>query len=127
MSTSEPILRVIQELAKLPGIGEKTAERLAFHLLAQPKSEALLLANAVRDLKERIVEAAAGGGMVKVKVNGGEEIVDIKIEKDVINPDDKGMLEDLVLAAANEGIKKAKKLRETELAKITGMMMPGLI
>jgi DNA-binding YbaB/EbfC family protein len=65
--------------------------------------------------------------MVKVKVNGGEEIVDIKIEKDVINPDDKGMLEDLVLAAVNEGIKKAKKLRETELAKITGMMMPGLM
>ena len=79
------------------------------------------------DLKERVVEAAAGGGMVKVKVNGGEEIVDIKIEKDVINPDDKGMLEDLVLAAANEGIKKAKKLREAELAKITGMTMPGLM
>src|SRR5579863_6552662 len=54
MATSEPILRVIQELAKLPGIGEKTAERLAFHLLAQPKSEALLLANAVRDLKEQV-------------------------------------------------------------------------
>ncbi|HVR86783.1 MAG TPA: YbaB/EbfC family nucleoid-associated protein [Planctomycetota bacterium] len=79
------------------------------------------------ELKERVVEAAAGGGMVKVKVNGAEEIVDIKIEKDVINPDDKGMLEDLVLAAANEGIKKAKKLREAELAKVTGMMMPGLI
>ena len=54
MSTSEPILRVIQEFAKLPGIGEKTAERLAFHLLAQPKSEAMLLANAVRDLKEQV-------------------------------------------------------------------------
>ena len=79
------------------------------------------------DLKERVVEAAAGGGMVKVKVNGCEEIVDIKIEKDVINPDDKGMLEDLVLAATNEGIKKAKKLREAELAKITGMVMPGLM
>ena len=79
------------------------------------------------DLKERVVEAAAGGGMVKVKVNGGEEIVDIKIEKDVINPDDKGMLEDLVLAAVNEGVKKAKKLREAELAKITGMVMPGLM
>jgi len=79
------------------------------------------------DLKERVVEAAAGGGMVKVKVNGGEEIVDIKIAKDVINPDDKGMLEDLVLAATNEGIKKAKKLREAELAKITGMVMPGLM
>jgi DNA-binding YbaB/EbfC family protein len=79
------------------------------------------------DLKERVVEAAAGGGMVKVKVNGAEEIVDIKIEKDVINPDDKGMLEDLVLAAVNEGVKKAKKLREAELAKITGMVMPGLM
>lgn len=79
------------------------------------------------DLKERVVEAASGGGMVKVKVNGAEEIVDIKIEKDVINPDDKGMLEDLVLAAVNEGIKKAKKLRETELARITGMVMPGLM
>ena len=79
------------------------------------------------ELKERVVGAAAGGGMVKVKVNGAEEIVDIKIEKEVINPDDKGMLEDLVLTAVNEGIKKAKKLREAELAKVTGMMMPGLI
>ena len=79
------------------------------------------------ELKERVVEAAAGGGMVKVKVNGAEEIVDIKIEKDVINPDDKGMLEDLVLAAVNEGVKKAKKLREAELAKVTGMVLPGLM
>ena len=76
------------------------------------------------DLKERVVEAASGGGMVKVKVNGGEEIVDIKIEKDVINPDDKGMLEDLVLAAVNEAVKKSKKLQEQEMAKATGMMMP---
>lgn len=79
------------------------------------------------DLKERIVEATSGGGMVKVKVNGVEEIVDIKIEPDVINRDDKGMLEDLVLAAVNEGVKKAKKLREGELARITGMMMPGVV
>ncbi len=79
------------------------------------------------DLKERIVEATSGGGMVKVKVNGVEEIVDIKIEADVINRDDKGMLEDLVLAAVNEGVKKAKKLREGELARITGMMMPGVV
>jgi recombination protein RecR len=54
MAVSEPIVRLIQELSKLPGIGEKTAERLAFHLLAQPKSEAMLLANAVRDLKEQV-------------------------------------------------------------------------
>ena len=79
------------------------------------------------DLKERIVEASSGGGMVKVKVNGVEEIVDIKIEPDVISRDDKGMLEDLVLAAVNEGVKKAKKLREAELARITGMMLPGVV
>jgi recombination protein RecR len=54
MPVNEPIVRLIQELAKLPGIGEKTAERLAFHLLAQPKSEAMLLSNAVRDLKEQV-------------------------------------------------------------------------
>ena len=54
MAINEPIVRLIQELSKLPGIGEKTAERLAFHLLAQPKSEAMLLSNAVRDLKEQV-------------------------------------------------------------------------
>ncbi len=54
MSYSEPILRLIQEFAKLPGIGEKTAERLAFHLLAQSQEEVLLLASALRDLKERV-------------------------------------------------------------------------
>lgn len=84
------------------------------------------LARLEEDLKERVVEAASGGGMVKVKVNGAEEVVDIKIEPEVISPDDKGMLEDLVLAAVNEGIKKAKKLREGELARITGLSLPGL-
>ncbi len=85
------------------------------------------LARLEEDLKERVVEAASGGGMVKVKVNGAEEVVDIKIEPEVIAPDDKGMLEDLVLAAVNEGIKKAKKLREGELARITGLSLPGLM
>ena len=54
MGYAEPIVRLIQELGKLPGIGEKTAERLAFHLLAQPSSEAMLLSNAIRDLKEQV-------------------------------------------------------------------------
>ena len=54
MPTPDVLLRLIEEFAKLPGIGEKTAERLAFHLLSQPKSEAMLFANAVRDLKEQL-------------------------------------------------------------------------
>ena len=85
------------------------------------------LAKVDEELRERIVEASSGGGMVTVKVNGMEEVVDIKIDPDVINPDDKGMLEELVLTAANEGVKKAKKLRETELAKVTGFSLPGMM
>ena len=82
------------------------------------------LARLEEDLRERVVEATSGGGMVKVKVNGAEEVVDIKVEPEVINPDDKGMLEDLILAAVNEGVKKAKKMRETETARITGLALP---
>lgn len=79
------------------------------------------------ELKERVVEAAAGGGMVTVKVNGAGEIVDLKIDPSVITPDDKGMLEDLVIAAVNEGTKKATRMRESEIQKITGMAIPGLM
>jgi recombination protein RecR len=59
----EPIRRLIVELAKLPGIGERTAERLAFHLLAAPRDEALLLSDAIRDLKEKL-RACSGCTMV---------------------------------------------------------------
>ena len=79
------------------------------------------------DLKERVVESTAGGGMVTVKVNGAGALVDVKIDPSVINADDKGMLEDLIIAAVNEGIKKANKLRETEMQRITGMALPGMM
>ncbi len=55
MPIADPIRRLIQEFSKLPGIGEKSAERLTFHLLAQPKSEALLLSSTIRDLKEQVI------------------------------------------------------------------------
>ena len=60
-------------------------------------------------------------------MNGAEEILDIKIEPDVIDPEDKGMLEDLVIAAVNEGMKKAKSLRQAEMQKVTGFALPGLM
>ena len=82
------------------------------------------LAKVEEDLKERIVEATAGGGMVNIKISGAEEIVAVKIDEQVLS--DRAMVEDLVMAAVNEGIKKAKKLRETEMVKVTGMSMPGL-
>ncbi len=86
------------------------------------------MARLQEDLKERVVEGTAGGGMVKVMANGQQEVVNVKIDPEVINPDDKGMLEDLVLAAVNEAVKKAKKLHEAEMARITGMALPpGLV
>ena len=78
------------------------------------------------EVANEVVEASAGGGTVSVKLNGVEEVVAVKIEEQVLASGDRAMVEDLVMAAMNEGIKKAKKLRETEMAKATGVTMPGL-
>jgi DNA-binding YbaB/EbfC family protein len=80
------------------------------------------------ELRERVVEADAGGGMVTAYVNGIQEVVKLSIEPEVIDPEDREMLEDLVLAAVNAGMAKAKELRDKEMAKLTGGMpnIPGL-
>ena len=73
------------------------------------------------------VEATAGGGMVTVEANGKQEILSIKIDPEVINKDDAQMLEDLVLAACNEALRKSRELVQQELGKLTGgMKIPGL-
>ena len=68
----------------------------------------------------QVVEASAGGGMVSVKVNGKQELLEVVIEKDVVNPDDVEMLQDLIVAAVNEGMKKAQLLMQDKLQGITG-------
>ncbi len=73
------------------------------------------------------VEATAGGGMVTVEANGNQEIVSIKIDREVINPEDAQMLEDLVLAACNEALRKSREMVQAEMGKITGgLRIPGL-
>ena len=73
------------------------------------------------------VEATAGGGMVTVQANGKQEIVSIKIDREVINPDDAQMLEDLVMAACNEALRKSKEMMQAELGKLSaGLKIPGL-
>ena len=75
----------------------------------------------------QVVEASAGGGMVSVKVNGKQELLEVVIEKDVVNPDDVEMLQDLIVAAVNEGMKKAQLLMQDKLQGITGgLNIPGL-
>lgn len=79
------------------------------------------------ELAERTVDASSGGGMVSVTVNGRFMILSLKIEKEVVNPDDVEMLQDLIVAAVNEGVRKAQELAATEMGKITGgMQIPGL-
>lgn len=80
------------------------------------------------EVAKRTVEATAGGGMVTVVANGNQEIISIKIEREVISPDDSQMLEDLVLAATNEALRKAKEMLVAEMSKLAGgTKIPGLM
>lgn len=73
------------------------------------------------------VEATAGGGMVTVEANGNQEIVSIKIDREAINPEDPQMLEDLVLAACNEALRKSREMVQAEMGKLAGgLKIPGL-
>ena len=74
------------------------------------------------ELEEREYEVAAGGGVINVKINGKKEILSVKIDPEVIDPDDAETLEDLIVAAVNEAIKKVEAVSAAEMQKITGSM-----
>jgi len=80
------------------------------------------------ELAQRTVEATVGGGMVTVTVNGKSEVLQVKIEPQVVDPDDVEMLEDLVVAGVNEALRKAQEMASEEMGKLTGgLKIPGLI
>jgi len=80
------------------------------------------------ELAERTVESAVGGGMIKVVANGRQQVVSIRIEKEVINPDDAEMLQDLILAAVNDALTKSQEMVSSEMGKLTGgLNLPGLM
>jgi len=79
------------------------------------------------EVGKKKVEATAGGGMVTVEANGKQELTAIKIDPEVVSKDDVQMLEDLVLAACNEALRKSRELVQQELGKLTGgLKIPGL-
>lgn len=79
------------------------------------------------ELAEKTVESSAGGGMVNVVANGRQQIVSIRIEKEVVDPDDVEMLQDLMLAAVNDALVKSQEMVSAEMSKLTGgLNIPGL-
>ena len=79
------------------------------------------------ELKERTVEATAGGEAVKVVVNGSKNVVSLAISPEAVDPDDVEMLQDLIVTAVNEAMKKVDEMTEKEMGKVTGgMKLPGM-
>lgn len=79
------------------------------------------------ELADQAIEISSGGGMVKVIVNGRLQIKSIRIQKEVVDPNDIEMLEDLIVAAVNEALKTVQKKSNVEMEKLTsGMKIPGL-
>ncbi len=89
------------------------------NIMKQAKKMQERIGQLQQELETRTIEAQAGGGMVKVVVNGKFEIVSLKIEKDVVNPEDVEMLQDLISAAVNEESQQRRNAY-AEMAKITG-------
>jgi nucleoid-associated protein EbfC len=85
------------------------------------------MARLQEELAQKRCEASAGGGMVTAVVNGHCEIVSLTIDREAVNPDDVGMLQDLVIAAVNQAVQKVRDLTKEEMAKLTGgLPIPGL-
>ncbi|MBA1335546.1 MAG: Nucleoid-associated protein YaaK [Firmicutes bacterium] len=106
---------------KFPGMGNMG------NMMKQVQKMQQEMARLQAELEERTVESASGGGAVSVVVSGKKELREIKINPAAVDPDDVEMLEDLILAAVNEGLRKAEEMVAGEMAKITGgLNIPGL-
>ncbi len=85
------------------------------------------IARVQEELGQKRVEASAGGGMVTVVANGRLEVVSVRIERQVVDPKDIDMLQDLVTAAVNQALAKARELAQQEMARVTGgLSLPGM-
>jgi nucleoid-associated protein EbfC len=101
-------------------------------MLKQVQQMQVDMAKAQEQLKDEVVEASAGGGMVTVKISGDLEVREIRIDPDAVDPEDVELLQDMVLAATNEAIRSAQELANRKLGGLTGGLdlgglgLPGL-
>ena len=98
------------------------------NLLKQAQEMQARMAKVQDELAHKTVQGTAGGGMVEATINGQFNVTAIKIEPSAINADEKEMLEDLILAAINDGVRKARELVSSEMSKLTGgLKIPGMM
>lgn len=96
-------------------------------MLKQAQQMQAKLAETQAELAEKTVEASVGGGKVKVVANGSGDVISIKIDPQVVDPQDVEMLEDLVLSGVKQAIEDAKKMAGSEMGKLTaGLNIPGM-
>lgn len=96
-------------------------------MMKQAQQMQAKLATLQNELAEREIEATAGGGMVKVVVNGKQELISITINKECVDPNDTEMLEDLVKTAMNQALKESSDMVSNAMSKVTGgLSIPGL-
>lgn len=97
------------------------------NLMKQAQKMQKQMAQMQEELAQKTLEVSAGGGAIKVTVNGEKQIVDLTISPDVVDPDDVEMLQDLVISAVNEAFRQMEEMVNAQMSKITGgMNMPGM-
>jgi len=98
-----------------------------FNPLQQVKMLQEKMAKMQEELAFKKVEASSGGGMVTVEVNGRQEVLNIRIDRQVVDPEDVEMLQDLIVAAVNDGLRRAQEMAAAEMGKLAGgLNIPGL-
>ena len=98
------------------------------NMMKQAQKLQAKMAKMQEEMAERTVETTSGGGMVKVVANGKQQILSMQIEKEVVDPDDVEMLQDLVMAAVNDALAKSQEMVSSEMGKLTGgLNIPGLM
>lgn len=95
------------------------------NLMKQAQKMQKQMEESTKELEEKEVTATAGGGAVEVTVSGKKEVVKIKISEEVVDPDDIEMLQDLIVAATNEALRKIDDISQSQMSKITGGLGSG--
>ncbi len=97
------------------------------HLMKQAQQMQTKLGTLQKELDAREIDSSAGGGMVKIKINGKQEIIELSIDSECVDPTDVEMLEELVKTAVNQAVKESQEMVNNAMSKVTGgLNIPGL-